>query len=370
MNCTDSAEYVSALCDGEVIPSEAAKHIGQCTNCHMRLLEYLEMGAELRRTASLQHFEPVASPTWTKPRKSLTNWWQKGMVTMRIPRLAFVVLIGAIIALGSSLAVVKVRAHADGTVVLLSLSSPGTATPIECPLSTVEKNYQQQQCGFIGLTEGVMLGFKVRLLSRSDGRVELGVRARQWPYPGQSSSFTLEEVDRQPEQNYWFEPGDTLKIENPGMLTVTIKGAWLDHMPSFAGASRMDPEPDEIRILSPLLLDGKQVIGDMEGGSSTQTRPDAAVLIYFPKLGGYLIANSRIQDATEAQVALNRISFAENGRQYVFLTGAPVTRAGHVWVLHRPDFKGVDAKGDNRFISSESLRPTESGTWVPEGPMN
>jgi hypothetical protein len=370
MICDDSAEYVSALCDGEVIPRSAAEHIGTCPDCQVRLRDYLGIGVELRRTASLEVSSSVRPLAWAKPQNRLFIWWQKGLATMRIPRLAFVVLIAGVVALASSLAVVKVRAHADGTVVLLSISA-GTENPIECALSTVDKKFQQ--CGFIGNSGGNVLGYKIQLLSRSDTRVQLGVRARQWPASaGTSVSYGLEDVDGQPEQQFWFEPGDTLKIDNPGLPTLAVKGTWLDHMPSFVGTNEMDPGPDELRIISPLLLQGKEVAGDLAGGAATQTKPDWAVFIYFPKRGGYLIANSHIQGAIEARVDLNRISFEEDGHSNVLLTGAPITRAQHVWVLHRPNFNPstFGQNGEYAFISGEALRQAGPGIWAPTTPMN
>lgn len=368
MNCNEAAEYVSALCDGEIIPPLAAEHVGTCPDCQVRLRDYLGIGAELRRTASFEVFRSVPSLVWAKPQNRLITWWQKGLATMRIPRLAFVVLIGGVVALASSLAVVKVRAHADGTVVLLSISA-GTEKPIECALSTMDKKFQK--CGFIGNVGGNVLGYKIQLLSRSDSRVRLGVRARQWPV-NNSASYGLDEVDSQPEQQFWFEPGDTLKVDNSGLPTVTVKGTWLDHVPSFVGSNEMDPGPDELRIVSPLLLQGKEVIGDLAGGAATQAKPDWAVLIYYPKYGSYLIANSRIQGAIEARVDLNRISFEENGRQYVLLTGTPITRAQHVWVLHRPNFNPstFGQNGEHAFISGQDLRQADPGIWVPTFSMN
>ena len=47
LHCEDAAEYVSALADGETIPSSFAQHIGACTACQARLHHYLAMGAEL-----------------------------------------------------------------------------------------------------------------------------------------------------------------------------------------------------------------------------------------------------------------------------------------------------------------------------------
>lgn len=371
MNCADVSEYVSALCDGEIIPSTAAEHIGNCPSCQAQLRGYLEMGAELRRTASLVYFDSVPPLGLAKPQNRLATWWHKGWTTMRIPRLAFVVLIGSVVALASSLAVVKVRARSNGTVVLLSIST-GAGQPTECALSLVDKS--PQGCARIGDVDGNVLGYTVHLVSHEDGRVELGVRMRQWPAkPGTSTSYGLNDVDKLPEQDYWFAPGDKLKIENSGLPTLTVTGAWMDHVPSFIGASEMDPGPEEIRIISPLLLRGKELVGDLSGASTTQNQPDAAALLYFPNYGAYIIANSRIEGAIEADVNLNRISFQENGEQYLFLTGTPITRAKHVWVLHRPNFKATDFNPDMKdtvFLSSEALRETNPGLWVPKMPID
>jgi negative regulator of sigma E activity len=61
MTCQDAVDFVSALCDGERIPREAAEHIGQCDDCRARLQDYAILGAELRRTASLH--SPENAPT-------------------------------------------------------------------------------------------------------------------------------------------------------------------------------------------------------------------------------------------------------------------------------------------------------------------
>jgi len=370
MNCADFSEYVSTLCDGEIIPSSAAEHIGSCPACQAKLHEYLEMGAELRRAASLDYSANIPPLVFVKPPSRLIAWWRKGFATMRIPRLAFVVLIASIVALASSLTLVKVRARSSGTVVLLSITA-GSGQPTECPLSLADKKYQQ--CGFIGDVQGNVLGYTVHLLSHDNGRIELGLRIRQWPaVPGTSTNYGLKDVDNQPEQDYWFAPGGKLKIDNPGLPSLTVTGAWMDHVPSFVGSSDMDPGPDEIRIISPLLLRDKEVVGDLPGGSSTENKPEWAVFMYFPKQGGFVIANSRIQDATEAYVNLNRISFEEDGQKYVLLTGAPVTRAQHVWVLHRPNFnpKAFGPNGEYAFISGEALRQASPGIWTPTIPMD
>ncbi len=78
MKCEEAAEFVSALCDGEKIPRAAAEHVGECDVCATRLTEYAEMGAELRRVASLESTE--TSPlTWAKAGENKIELVAEGM---------------------------------------------------------------------------------------------------------------------------------------------------------------------------------------------------------------------------------------------------------------------------------------------------
>src|SRR6202048_817922 len=232
MLCDNAAEYVSALCDGETIPRDAAEHIGTCEACQARMRDYVTTGVELRRTASLDTEMEVPTRVWARPRNTMATWWQKGWGTMRIPRLAFAVMIAGMLVLASTLAVNKVRAHDAGTVVLLSVFS-GSGEPIECALSAVDKKYDT--CSVLGVTtQGFNnLAYRIVLLARSDNRVQLGIRTRVWHMTaGKTMSYSLTDLDSEPEQQYWFEPGDTLTVSVPGVTPLTIKGNWLDHMPS------------------------------------------------------------------------------------------------------------------------------------------
>src|SRR5580704_16106052 len=112
MNCEQVGEYISALCDGERIPRDAAEHIGECETCREQLNEYAAIGSELRRLASLDEAVSVAQVDWKLEPVSETGWWQKGLTTMRIPKLAFGVMLIAIIALSSGLVMVRARAGA------------------------------------------------------------------------------------------------------------------------------------------------------------------------------------------------------------------------------------------------------------------
>ncbi len=354
MMCDAAAEFVSALSDGETISREAAEHIGICAPCRALLLEYMEMGAELRRAASLEIEECVSPRTWTKPQGTFAIWWRKGWEDMKIPRLAFAVLIGAIAVLVSTLAVVKVGAHSDGTVVVLKIAKP-EGDPMVCALSTLDKT--QAGCGSIGdMMSGKTVGYQINLVGREGSRVELAVRSKIYGTLS-SGSFALADVQNEPPQQVFFEPGQTLKLDIAGAGTLTITGEWFDHVPAFIGnSSHLDPGAGELRIVSPVLLSGQQVLGDMQGGSAIIDKAGWGVDVYMPGAGRFILSLSPMQGAAQADVALNRVSFQDNGRSYTFVNGAPVTRDKSIWVLHEADYKPLDPSGKLGYIGSEDLK--------------
>jgi len=365
MRCDEAAEFVSALCDGETIPRSAAEHVGECVSCQERLREYMKIGAELRVMASLAIEEAVSPRIWSSPQSRFAVWWQKGWGTMRIPRFAFAILIAAIVALGSTLAVVRVRAHSDGTVVVLKIAQPdGTSTG--CPLSTQDKN--QATCAFMGPMNGKMVGYKIDLVGREDNRVELAVRTKMFgPLTSGTFTLTLSDMQSQSPKQVFFEPGQTLKLDVAGAGTLTVTGEWFDHMPAFIGTSihDLDPGPEELRVTGPLLLGGKQVLGDLEGGTAIADKASQGVVIYMPGEGRFILALTPVHGAVQARVDLNRISFEDGGRSYVFLTGAPVTRGQHIWVLHEAHFKPLAPADDNAFIGGLNLNTLNLGVASP-----
>jgi hypothetical protein len=366
MKCDEASEYVSALYDGDLIPPPAAEHIGSCAACKVRIGEYAQMGAELRKVACLETLTTAPRRQWTGERNAFAAFWQKGWENMRIPRLAFVMLIVCIVALGSTLAMVRVRAHNSGVVVLLTVTT-GENKPSECALSTVDK--RDSSCGFLGDVEHNMLVYTIDLLKRDGDRVQLGIRTKVLP---PKTPYTTNDLATEPQQLFWFEPGSTLLVEVPVISPIIIKGNWLDHMPAFTGTHDMDPGPEELRIVSPLLLRGNDVVGDMEGASVMLDKQNWAAWVYYPGQGSYLISLVRMQGGIEAKAELNRISFQEAGSSCVLITGTPISRARRVWVLHKPDFdpNNSSQNGKYGFTASLMLNQAASGEWVPANPTN
>jgi hypothetical protein len=146
-----------------------------------------------------------------------------------------------------------------------------------------------------------------------------------------------------------------------------VTGEWFDHMPAFIGTSihDLDPGPEELRVTGPLLLGGKQVLGDLEGGTAIADKASQGVVIYMPGEGRFILALTPVHGAVQARVDLNRISFEDGGRSYVFLTGAPVTRGQHIWVLHEAHFKPLAPADDNAFIGGLNLNTLNLGVASP-----
>ena len=370
MTCDDVAEHVSALCDGLTIPPTAAQHIATCPDCEVRLSDYLALGVELRRAASLDLVNAVPARTWIKPQNRIASFWQKGLTNMKVPRFALAALIIGILALASIVTVDAARAHNTGTVVLLSTVGPNGAFG-DCPLSTVDKNYTT--CSGLARIGLQFLGYKVNLVSREGDRVLLAIRTRTYPIvAGKGKSFSPFELDGDPAKEVSLEPGEPLKFEVPGIGSLALKGQWLDHVPVL-GLHKEDLSPgaNEVRFASPLLLKDGAVSGDLKGAIGGLFATDDrnwAIQTYFPTEGRFLISLLPMKDAVEAKVTFSRISFDEGGHSWEFVTGAPVSRADKIWVLHQPDFRlpGINSPS----VGNVRLVQGQAGDWIPQDVNN
>jgi len=365
MICDDAAEFVSALCDGETIPADAASHIGGCPECAARLRDYLALGIEMRRTASINLAQPLAFPRWERPQNLLATWWQKGWTFMRIPKLAFVFLIAGLVVLASFVAVGNVRARTTGKVVLLN--SVGPRGPIcDCPLSTEDPS--RPGCLWYGKIGSLLVAYQVQLLERDGDRVRLAIRTHTAPVTPGTHLFSPSDLDNTPAREFWFEPGERLNVDVSQVGTVTVTGEWLDHMPVLIGKEDLSPSPNEIRFASPLMLRDGVVVGDLIGsigGTFSTDDRDYASAIYIPGEGRFLISQVPMKDAIEAKVKMSRVSFEDGGHEWELVNGAPITRADHLWVLHQMDYKSK-VLADHASFGNTKLIQIEPGLWTPE----
>jgi len=346
MNCDEAAEFASALSDGETIPREAAKHVGECARCRARLLEYAEMGAELRRLSSLQLTDEEKAPRWQKTQSATPNLWRKGSSTVRMPTAAFALMLVAIIALASSLTIVKVRAHSHGVVLMLTAETASGRT-VRCALSFDDRRLDS--CASEQIVTGVRELYGFRIISRDGDRIELGVRAKR----GSDVPSSVNDVDQLPEARYWFQPGEKLRVDVQGSGPMVISGELLDHLAPLLAVSgeQLDPGPGELRFVEPTLLRGKEVLHDFQGVTVSGAAKGGGIELYAPHDGRYEISLSPLRGAAEGRVNGSRISFELNGWPYEVLTGAPVARPGRVWILRLPNDESASADDDRGFAA-------------------
>jgi hypothetical protein len=362
MKCDEAAEYVSALCDGTTVPPAAAEHIDICESCRLRLRDYVELGAELRRIASLDIAEAPAMQFQTGRRSVPVILWQKGRRTMRIPRLAFASLVAAIVVLGSGWVRQSVRANAQGSILLVQFTT-GSGPSSFCALSAVDR--KSDSCGGDMKVKSGLLLWDLQVLSKNGDRATLGVRAEVEPSPASVNGI---QIGGLPQQQYTLMPGETLNVNVNGFGTMSFTGQWIDHIPAIPAGQTgqnhdLDPGPEELRFFSPVLLQGDHVVGDLEGASSSLDQPGMAVDLYLKGAGRFDLSLSPMPGAVEGKVQFNRISFSIDGQSYVFITGAPVSRSRTVWVLHNPGPPVWDSTSNSYLGTTEisKLLPPTSG---------
>jgi hypothetical protein len=188
-------------------------------------------------------------------------------------------------------------------------------------------------------------------------RVELGVRTGLTADVG---DMTPENVERLPEKQYWFRLGEKLEIDVPGIGPMVVTGELMDHMPALIASDpseQVDPKPDELRFVSPVLVRGKEVVFDFQAASAITDKKQSEIEFYAPGEGLFHISLSPLEGAVEGRITMSRVSFDLNGQSYVFLLAAPVARGEHIWILRDASYKptGNAARGFMGSIDQSHL---------------
>jgi len=369
VNCELAEEYISALCDGQRIPHVAAEHIGLCRRCRSELSEYATMGAELRRLASMDEAVPPPLVDWSQGTVK-TDWWRKGLATMKIPRLAFGAMLIAIIALSSSLVMVRARAGAAAARFLeLEYKLPPDGTSHICVMRA-DGSHKDNLCNFVNHGKEGLFLMNTRVIPNSGDRARLAIRAKYVPGDGDRQVDYSEALFKDvPENLLPIEPGDKQEIQVEGFGAVEVEEKYVDHIPPlvYLPQETLDPNPKEFRIVAPVLVRDNEVIVNGGVGSSLDSgSPDAALMLYGPGEGRYLVSTIPFDRAVEGTVHLGQITFSLDGHDYLLLTSMPITVAEHVWITHERDFKpsermvrSDDARDDRPMFLVRSLKKLE-----------
>jgi hypothetical protein len=362
MRCEDAAEFVSALCDGEKIPREVAGHLGTCETCAGRLASYSALGAELRRIAGLDQPTELKYGVWEERPRMQSSWWRKGRESIRIPRFVFASMLAAIFLLSGGLVMVRARANAAGPYLWLTAKLPPDGEVVQsAALSTDGLPGGDRFAGFGSTSDGGSLSVRVHFLRREGDRVELGVKTL---YESPATHFHGDDnvkLNRVPEQSLWIEPGKNAEVSVPGLGSIEFTGDFVDHKPPslFSQDDTVDPRADEFRIVSPVLIRGKEVIFDIGSASATvSTGGRTGISVYLPGEGRFMFSPVPFKDAVKCSVFASRIRFTANGRDFVLLTAVPVTR-GDIWVRLEPGYKRAEENPPVFGVESLSDSPKE-----------
>jgi hypothetical protein len=342
MKCDAAAEFVSALYDGERIPREAARHLGECDECASRLVAYSAIGAELLRAASLLEPTEVPERQWDPRQKARSTWWMKGRESMRIPRFAFALMLVAIFLLSGGLMLVRARPNQTGSVLWLAVKLPPDDKVFRMAVATDGEPGSDGFGHFSSLPTGGILSMNARFLRREGERVEFAVKTRYEDPTPHFSGPAEQRLDGIPAQDVWVEPGKTSEASVPGLGVVQFAGDFIDHKPPtfFSPEDTVDPKPNEFRVVSPVLIRGKEVVFNIGGVSSFgSAKAGTGVSVYWPGEGQFLFSAAPFKGAVKGSVSESQITFNVDGQQYVLLTAVPVTRQQYVWMKHEPLYK-------------------------------
>ena len=104
MTCIEAEPHVSAVCDGEPIPSDAAEHISTCVACRTTLAEFARIGTDLRIAIAMDS-ETLPQLELPQRRRVLDILGHR----VPVPRLALAALIIAIIVATASVSLVRAQ---------------------------------------------------------------------------------------------------------------------------------------------------------------------------------------------------------------------------------------------------------------------
>ena len=365
MNCEQAAEFVSALFDGEQIPREAAEHIGHCTTCGTRMNEYAIVGAELRREASFNVItkpdHDFVSANWRQAERVKSAWYTNWRATMQIPRFVFAVMLILIGSLAAGIAVVRARTGDAETALLLTVNLPKFNHLSHCVIK-LDGGTASKPCFFASYSTDVPGAiFASFRIVRSEGtKMLLAARVKfiGTIEAAEKYRFSSREMDSLAEREVWLLVGESSQLPVSGLGDIELKGEFLDHVPTIPSKplEALDPQKNEFRIVSPILIRDRTMIVNMDGYTAISSgNNNPSVMLYVPNFGRYLLSPEPSPGAFEAKVNLNQIQFNEAGHEYILANGMPITREEHVWILHDPDFRPSESLTNAPMATSGSL---------------
>lgn len=327
MECQEVTRFVSAVHDGETVPTAVAEHIHTCASCSQRLRDYAEIGAELRLMASLAS-KSDPKPLWVSPpaRSWRARWRHLLSGRVLMPRFALGLGILMIFALSTGLGVIWAG---HGEQFQFQINSPGDLGSLGGGLNVGED-------GTVQLGALASHGFwvaKFRLLGVENGVVRLDVQDHNF----ESEPKAAEERQAfavAAHHVYEYVPGQTLEIPVEGGDTLTLMGKLVEkqaekNVPKLAA--------DAIQLSQPVLFGEGKLLADFNGDSVGDDGENAGVGIIIPKEGRYFLMLDPIENAIPATAYFGQVRFQLDGKNYLLSSAKAVTGGGQprqIWVYH------------------------------------
>lgn len=336
MTCIEAEPHVSAVCDGETIPAEAAEHIGACAACRTILAEYAQMGTELRVAAAMDS-KPLPSLLLPVRRRAFDFLWRR----VPVPRFALAVMVAGVFAVAASVPLLRAQPRPLWFQFGYSLEA-------KKPISS----YQVAKAGFDqtlssmtwvgGALVSTVLRIKVERVSNDDvvvrcravpGKMEAsGDGGRRFAFNGGvPGGVALNDASP-----VHYKPGGQLRIPIEGGGTIYLQGEISEQQPKIAFSVPLEPPSNQLVMRGPVLISEGKVLADMKGGTATAL-PGDAVTIAAGENGTFLFALKPFPGSFQGEMEWGQMSFTIDGRAFHLVAAAPLSSGVQprpVWVRH------------------------------------
>jgi len=343
--CDNPDELLSALYDGEPVPTEFAQHVNTCPNCRARLRDYSHIGTELRLIASLTASAPVPQ---IRPRRS--KFFDLAG-KMSIPKFALAAAAALFIVM--TVGLVQLHARQSNPLWFKFTLTEKSSTAPGFP-RVAQAGYDQKTAA--GYAPNTFVGTRVLVSAVESDHVQLAIRSRLYQKANANDLPLSADLKDIGSRVFTYYPGQSLEIPVEGGGTLVLQGMIVDHKPRFMEMGiPLDPGPNEIILSSPVLISGDKVLTNEKGANTIQDGPDRAAVLYVSGVGLLKFALQPFPGAIAGKASWGRLEFKLGSKDYTLLTASQICGGDQprtVWISNNPNFT-YDSNG---FVSGDNLR--------------
>ena len=337
MTCIEAEPHVSAVCDGEPIPAEAAEHISTCAACRTALAEYGQIGTELRVAAAMNSETP---PPLLLPqrRRGFDFLWYR----VPVPRFALAALVVAVVAAAASVPLVRAQQRP------LWFQFGYTLQPGRQMYYQVAKPGFDETTSTMAIVNGAHISTVLRIRVESVWNDDVVLRWRAVPgktEPTSDGGYRFEHDGGMPAgvslkdvPAIHYRPGQEVMIPIEGGGTIYMKGDVHEQQPKIAFNGPLEPPSNYLIMRGPVLVSENEVLAAMSGGGATADL-GTAVTVGAGKYGTFLFALKPFPGSVQGAIEWGQMTFTLSGRPFHLVAAAPLASGEQprpVWVRHDP----------------------------------